>query len=370
MNKFIPVSQPSISQREIDYVNDAVSSGWVSSIGKYIEQFEQQFAKYCGVEYALATSNGTTGLHLALLGLGIGHGDEVIVPDFTFVATANAVVHAGAKPVLVDIDQETLCIDPQAIRKAITKQTRAIIPVHLYGHPANMKDIMEIANEFGLKIIEDAAEAHGALFNGKRVGGLGDCGVFSFYGNKIITTGEGGMITTDDEQLYIHAKALRDHAMSPQRRYWHEEIGYNYRITNLQAALGVAQMERIDLFISKRREIMQWYKDALANISSIRLNREQPGCQSVYWTVCIEIAGLTDERRANLMDKLRSRGIDSRPFFYPLSDMPMFAKANTPVTHAISPTGIILPSHFDISSEDVRYICEELKSFLRSMNLI
>ena len=263
MSKFIPISQPSITQKEIDYVSDAIQSGWVSSLGKYIDMFEANFAEYCGTDFALTVSSGTTALHLALLAMGIGDGDEVIVPDFTFVATANAVRYTGANVVTVDIDQETLCLAPEAVRAVITQKTKAIIPVHVFGHPANMPELIKIADEHGVRVIEDAAEAHGAEVNSKRVGSLGDCGVFSFYGNKIMTSGEGGMITTDNKELYEKMKYLRDHAMSKDKRYWHTEIGYNYRMTNLQAALGVAQLERIDEIIEKKIDIFNWYKKEL-----------------------------------------------------------------------------------------------------------
>ena len=237
---------------------DALDFGWVSSIGKYIDEFEASFARYCGTEYALAVSNGTTGLHLALAALGLQPGDEVIVPDLTFVATANAVAYMARRR-FWPIDADTLCIDPASVRSLISERTRAIIPVHLYGYPADMDALLEIGRAHGVDIIEDAAEAHGAEYRGRRVGGLGKCGVFSFYGNKVITTGEGGMLTTNDRAFYQHAKRLRDHAMSTQRRYFHEERGFNYRITNLQAALGVAQLERIEEFLDRRTEIMGWY---------------------------------------------------------------------------------------------------------------
>ena len=262
-DSFIPISKPFIGAREKELVLDALDSGWVSSIGKYIDEFEANFARYCGTEYALAVSNGTTGLHLALAALGLQPGDEVIIPDLTFVATANAVAYTGATPVLADVDADTLCIDPASVKSLISERTKAIIPVHLYGHPADMDALIEIGRAHGVDIIEDAAEAHGAEYRGRRVGALGRCGVFSFYGNKVITTGEGGMLTTDDREFYQRARRLRDHAMSPQRRYFHEERGFNYRITNLQAALGVAQLERIDDFLDRRAEIMGWYNAEL-----------------------------------------------------------------------------------------------------------
>jgi perosamine synthetase len=357
LSQFYPVSQPSIGSKEIAYVSDAVASGWVSSLGRYIEEFESRFASFCGTRYALAVSNGTTGLHLALVTLGIGANDEVIVPDLTFVATANAVVHSGASVVPVDVDESTLCIDVAAIERALTPRSRAIMPVHLYGHPAAMQAIADVARKHDLYVIEDAAEAHGARIRGRRVGGFGHCGVFSFYGNKIITSGEGGMLTTDDEALYLRAKRLRDHAMSPERRYWHTEIGYNYRMTNLQAALGLAQLERIEEFLEQRQQLMQWYRAELADIPGLRLNRQHSDCTNVYWMVCLEVAGLREDSRDRLMRELKSKGVDSRPYFYPISDLPMYRPADTPVTHRIYQLGINLPSYFDLKRQDVAAIC-------------
>jgi perosamine synthetase len=365
MNKFFPVSQPSIGEKEIAYVTDAARSGWVSSLGPYIVDFEKRFAEFCSTKYALTTSNGTTGLHLALLAAGVKSGDEVIIPDLTFVATANAVAYVGARPVLVDVESETLCISPEAIEKAITPRTRAIIPVHLYGHPADMDPINDIAKRHSLIVIEDAAEAHGAEYRGRRVGGLGLCGVFSFYGNKVITTGEGGMITTDDEALFHTAKRLRDHAMSPIKRYWHEEIGYNYRMTNLQAALGVAQLERIGSFMAKRREIMGWYRNGLGQHPQLRLNRDAAWAQNAYWMVCVEVEGMTEVKRQTLMTGLRNRGVDSRPYFYPVSDMPMYPDADTPFAHRYSHAGINLPSYIDLTEQDVQFISRQFEQALQ-----
>jgi perosamine synthetase len=362
--KFIPISQPSIAEKEIEYVTDAVKSGWVSSLGKYIDMFEEKFAMYCGTKYAVATSNGTTALHLALVALGITADDEVIIPDLTFVATASAVKYIGAKVVTVDIDEDTLCISPEAIEKAITPKTKAIIPVHLYGHPANMKEINNIAEKYNLFVIEDAAEAHGAEVNGKKVGGLSDAGVFSFYGNKIITSGEGGMITTNDEELYKKMRYLRDHAMSKDKRYWHTEVGFNYRMTNLQAALGVAQFERIDELLNKKKEIFEWYTEGLKDIKGIKLNHQAPWAKNVYWMVCLELDGYSESQRDELIQKLKSKNIDSRPYFYPVSDMPMYVDVNTPVTHKIYQRGLNLPSYFDITKEQVEYICQEFKKII------
>lgn len=366
MRKFIPIAEPSITQKEINYVTDAVKSGWVSSLGHYITEFEKNFAKYIGVKYALTTSNGTTALHLALVTLKIKEGDEVIVPDLTFVATANAVAYTRAKPIMVDVEPDTWCINPNCIKKAISKKTKAIIPVHLYGHSADMDEINKVAKEYGLYVIEDAAEAHGAEYKDKNVGSLGDVGVFSFYGNKIITTGEGGMITTNDKKLYQRAKFLRDHAMNPEKRYWHPEIGYNYRMTNLQAALGLAQLERIDELIEKKRQIFGWYKEFLGDLEGIRLNPEKEWAKNVFWMVCMVLEKELGISRDELMAKLKEKGIDTRPFFYPMSQMPMYNSGEErSVTYNLSERGLNLPSGVNLNKDEVQWICETIKTILK-----
>jgi perosamine synthetase len=360
MPNFTPISQPSITQKEVEYVTDAIQSGWVSSLGKYIDLFEDKFAQYCGTQYALTTSNGTVALHLALVSLGIKEGDEVIIPDLTFIATANAVKYTGATVISIDIEENTLCISPKAIEAAITEKTKAIIPVHLYGHPASMSEINEIAKKYNLFVIEDAAEAHGAEINGKKVGGFGDCAIFSFYGNKIMTSGEGGMITTNNQTLYEKMKYLRDHAMSQEKRYWHTEIGFNYRMTNLQAALGLAQLERINDLINKKIEIFEWYNKELGNIANLQLNRTANWAKNVYWMICLEIDGYSETERNILMKKLKLKGIDSRPYFYPISDMSMYQEADTPITHNIYQQGINLPSYVGLTEKEVKTICHNL----------
>ncbi len=362
--KFIPISKPSITQKEIDYVSDAVKSTWVSSLGPYIFEFEEKFAKFCGTKYAVTVSNGTTALHLALISAGIKAGDEVIIPDLTFIATANAVRYIGAEPVCVDIDEDTLCISVLAFEKAITPKTKAIIPVHLYGHPADMKAINEVAARNNIIVIEDCAEAHGAEIDGKKIGSLSLAGVFSFYGNKVITTGEGGMITTNDKALCEKMKYLRDHAMSSEKRYWHTEVGYNYRMTNLQAALGVAQFDRMDEILAKKTEIFSWYNAELNDVRNIRLNIQRPGYKNVYWMVCLEVLNFSEEQRDRLLNQLKEKGIDSRPYFYPVSDMPMYTQTSTPITHKVTQRGLNLPSYFDLTREEVVYICDELKKLL------
>jgi perosamine synthetase len=366
MTKFIPVSEPTITEKEIEYVMQAVKSGWVSSLGEYINKFEDEFAKFVGTKYALTVANGTVGLHLALVSLGIKEGDEVIVPDLTFIATANAVKYTGAKPVFVDIDKETWCISPDDIKKKITPKTKAIIPVHLYGHPADMDPILEIAKKYNLYVIEDCAESHGAEYKGKKVGSIGDCGVFSFYGNKIITTGEGGMITTNDEKIYEKAKYLRDHAMSKEKRYWHTEIGYNYRLTNIQAALGFAQLERMDEIIQKKKEIFNWYREGLKGLENIKLNSEKEWAKNVYWMVCLVNENFDEKKREKFIKELKNKGVDTRPFFYPCSMMPMYKKDGfiNPVSYDIYKKGINLPSSYNLTFEDVSYICRTIKEFI------
>lgn len=354
----IPISQPKISQREINYVTDAVRSGWVSSLGAYVDKFEEGFAAFCGTNHAVSVGNGTVGLHLAMKVLGIGPGDEVIVPNLTFVATANTVVTAGATPVMVDVRPDTYCIDPDAIAAAITKNTKAIIPVHLYGHPADMPAIMDLARQRGLYVIEDAAEAHGASIAGQRVGSFGDCGVFSFYGNKIITSGEGGMITTNNSDLYQRARHLRDHAMSKDVRYWHTEVGYNYRMTNIQAALGLAQLEQIDDFIGARDAIISQYR--------LRLEGHGIACNPVVnarpvnWISCAVVEGLARKERDETMAILRRQGIDTRPFFFPMSMFPMYenrAHAGTPVSHRLSESGFNLPTFVGMTEAQIAAVC-------------
>jgi len=362
---FIPISRPSIGERETELVLDAVRSGWVSSIGEYVDRLEHDFAKFCGVKHAIAVSNGTTGLHLALAVLGIGPGDEVIVPDLTFVATANAVAYVGATPVLADIDPDSLCIDPASVERKVTARTRAILPVHLYGHPSDMDELTRIAAKSNLRIVEDAAEAHGAEYKSKRVGGLSDCAVFSFYGNKIVTTGEGGVLTTNNGEIAARARHLRDHAMSKERRYWHDQLGFNFRMTNLQAALGVAQMERIDEFISKRAQVMDWYATLLDLDEGVRLNREKNWAKSVNWMACLEVNWFDESRREIFMSALKQKGIDTRPYFCTISSMPMYAQDPQPVAQRKARIGLNLPCFSELTHSDVSRIAREVNQALR-----
>ena len=367
MNNFYPISKPSITSLEVEYVSDAVKSGWVSSLGYYVEEFEKEFAKFCGVKYAVLTNNGTTGLHLALYSLGITESDEVIIPDLTFVATANAVKYLNAIPIMVDINPISLCIDVNIIEYAITSKTKAIIPVHLYGHPAEMDKINIIAKKNNLFVIEDAAEAHGALYKGHRVGSLSHCGVFSFYGNKIITTGEGGAITTNDYLLYERLKFLRDHAMSKEKRYWHTEVGFNYRMTNMQAALGLAQLSRIDEILSQRESIFKWYTNHLDLNSAIHLNTKSDFVNPVFWIICLEIEGISESERNKFIYNLKEKGVETRPYFFPVSKMPMFENCNNIVSEYKSKIGLNIPTYHDLTEIDIINISKIINNELKKI---
>lgn len=360
----IPVAKPNIGKEELANVAQAVKSGWISSRGDFIEQFEREFAKYIGVKFTVATNNGTTALHLVLYALGIKKGDEVIVPDLTFIATANAVSYTGAKPVFVDIDEKNWCLDHRKIEKAITRRTKAVIPVHLYGHPADMDPILKIARKHKLFVIEDAAEAHGAEYKGEKVGSLGHAAIFSFYGNKIITTGEGGMITTNNKNIYLKARHLRNQGMDEDNKYWHSTIGYNYRMTNVQAAIGLAQLKKIEKFIKAKRRIFGWYTEYLRGLRGIRLNPEEKWAKNVYWMISMVLEDTKISRNV-FIKKLQKAGIETRPFFYPVSELPMYGgKTVNPVTLKISRRGLNLPSGTDLKESEVQYVCKTIKSIL------
>ncbi len=361
----IPVSEPDIGEREIEYVDDAVRSGWVSSHGKYIDEFEKEFSKFIGTEYGLTVSNGTTALHLALSSLGIREGDEVIVPDLTFISPVNAVLYCNATPVLCDIDRNNWCIDSNKIEALITSKTRAIIVVQLYGNSADMEKIMEISRKHKLYVVEDTAESIGTTYRGKKLGSIGDIGCFSFYGNKTMTTGEGGFCTTNNKELYEKMSMLRAYGMTSLKRYWHEFVGYNYTMTNLQAALGAAQLERINYFIGKKHEIGKIYRNNLKN--KVTLHPEGINYNGTYWLYSILLKN--EKERDNLMDFLYKNGIDTRRFFYPVHVMPpykKYSKDSYPVSMEISERGINLPSSVKLRDEEVNYICDKIVEFLDS----
>jgi perosamine synthetase len=359
----IPVAEPDLRGNELKYVTDCVTTEWVSSLGKYVGAFEERMAALCGRRYAVSVCNGTAALHLALVVLGIGPGDEVIVPSLTFVATANAVAYTGATPVFADSEPAYWQLDPRHVERLITPRTKAIIPVDLYGHPVDMDAILAIARRHNLYVVEDAAEAHGALYKGRPCGGLGDISCFSFYGNKVITTGEGGMILTDDPAWYERARFLRDHAMSPTERYYHPEIGFNYRLTNIQAALGLAQVERMDEFVRRKRENAALYAEHLHAVPGITLAPEAPWARNVYWMYSILVGPEFPLSRDALMAALRQRGVDTRPFFRAIHTMPCHKRQETlPVAEDLAARGINLPSSVKLTAEQIAYIAQQIRA--------
>ena len=357
----IPVAEPDLRGNELKYVTECVTTEWVSSLGKYVGAFEERMAAICGRKYAVSACNGTAALHLALATLGIGPGDEVIVPSLTFVATANVVAYTGATPVFVDSEPTYWQLDPSLLEAAINERTKAIIPVDLYGHPVDMDAITDIARSRGLHVVEDAAEAHGALYKGRPCGSLGDMSCFSFYGNKVITTGEGGMVLTDDPEWYERARLLRDHAMSSTVRYLHPEIGFNYRLTNIQAALGLAQLERLEDFIRAKRRNAAMYAERLSGVGGIALAPEADWARSVYWMYSILVDDEYPLSRDELMRALRERGVDTRPFFRAIHTMPChFQEVSLPVAEDLAARGINLPSSVKLTEEQLDYVCQQI----------
>lgn len=353
----VPISEPALLGNELRYVTDCIKSNWVSSKGKYIELFEKSFSEFNGSKHSIAVSNGTTALHLALAALGIKPGDEVLVPNLTFIATSNSVRYCGAKPVLVEIEKDSWNIDANKIEEKITPKTKAIIPVHLYGAPCDMEKIMTIAKKHNLFVVEDCAEAIGAKHKGKKVGTIGDIGCFSFYGNKIITTGEGGICTTDNDKLAEKMRILKDHGMDPNRRYYHPIVGFNHRMTNIQAALGFAQMESIHKFINKRDTILQKYNSLLKGTKGVKLQVQKEGNRNVCWMYSILI-----KNREKVAKALFEQGYDSRPFFIPLSNMPSdMTNEQFKISEEISNEGINLPTYFNLADKDIEMICKIIK---------
>ncbi|MDA8429800.1 MAG: DegT/DnrJ/EryC1/StrS family aminotransferase [Geobacteraceae bacterium] len=363
----IPVSQPALVGNEKKYVIDCLDSNWISSKGKYIHLFEQKFAEYLGVKHALSCCNGTTALHLSLLALGIGAGDEVIVPTFTYVATANAVAYTGATPVLVDCEPDTWNIDPLKIEALVTARTKAIIPVPLYGHPCDMNPILDVAQRYGLYVVEDAAEALGARYKESLCGSMAKISTFSLYGNKTITTGEGGMLVTNDDELAAKVRLFKGQGMAPNRQYWFSQIGYNYRMTNIQAAIGLAQLENIELFLAKRREIAGWYKQHLSGIPGITLPVIKKYASHSWWMYSILIENEYGESRDTVIYRLSEDGIESRPFFYPMHVMPVYSKGGAPfkIATAVASKGINLPTYYDLCEQDIVRVASVLRDICK-----
>lgn len=367
--RLLPVAAPVLGGNEVKYVMDCLESTWISSTGKYIEQFEEAFAAFCGVRHAITCSNGTTSLHLALLALGLQPDDEVIVPTLTFVASANAVVYCGATPVFVDVDKDTWNLDPAQIEARITPRTRGIIAVHLAGNPADMDAILAIARRHSLFVLEDAAQAHGAEINGRRVGSLGNIGSFSLFGNKIISTGEGGMITTDDDALASRIRLLKNHGMDPQRRYWHPVVGYNYRMTNIQAAIGLAQIERVDWQLARRREVVDWYYEELAGVGGLSWQIETQSARHVWWMFTAILGEEFPIERDEVIARMQEAGIETRPVVYPMHQLPTYREAarnwSFPVADRLASRGINLPTWAGVTREDVARVCRNLLAILQ-----
>ena len=368
------VLEPDIGEQEISNVLECVTSGWISSQGRFIGVFERAFSDYLGGGHAIAVANGTVALQLGLTTLGIGRGDEVIVPNFTFGASINAIIHSGATPVLADVDPDTWTIDLDELRKLITPQTKAVMPVHIYGQPARIDEIKEIASEKGIFVIEDCAEALGATYKNRRVGLDGDCTCFSFFANKSITTGEGGMVVFKDAEMAQRARILRDHGMSPQKRYWHDYAGFNFRMTNMQAAVGVAQMGRIEELLNRKKLIFQAYDSLLSEHQALSLLPKNNWSENSYWLYTIILNGYEGDVRDQLITYLGYRGIDARPGFYPMHQMNPyreFGHGTYPVSSYLSANSISLPSSFGLSNEEIHHIVEifidELSRFTREI---
>jgi len=364
----IPISRPYFSNAEKENLNKCIDTGWVSSAGEFIPEFEKINAEYYNRKYGIAVSNGTVALHLALVALDIGQGDEVIVPNLTFAATINSVIYTGAIPAIADVDIDSWTISIESCEQIVNARTKAIIPVHLYGQPVNMKSLVQFAEKYNLYIIEDCAEAHGAKYDNHSIGSFGDISCFSFYGNKIITTGEGGMCLCDDEKLYQRINILKDHGMNPNHRYWHQEIGYNYRMTNMQAAIGVAQMEQINSFLILRANIGKRYDSALNNHPLIELQHSFPKHDRVNWLYSILIkTNELDVSIADIQKSLKKHKIDSRPFFVPLTMMKIYSNYRSHSfsnSESIYKRGICLPTYSSLTESQIGYISNCLLNIL------
>ena len=364
----IPVCEPSLDGNELTYVTDAVRSGWISSGGDYLKRFEEGFAAYVGVGHGIGTTNGTTALHLALAALGIGPGDEVIVPDFTMISSAFAVCYCGAMPVFVDADPDTWNMDVAQVAERIGPRTKAIMAVHIYGHPTDMDPLLALAKDRGIAVLEDAAEAHGAEYKGRRCGSIGDLAAFSFYANKAITTGEGGMVVTSDEALAEECRSLRNLAFprTGGRVYRHDRIGFNYRMSNLQGALGLAQLERIDTYVAARRAHAARYRERLAGIAAVQLPVERSWARNSYWMYGIVLRDGARIGRDELAGRLAAAGIETRPFFQPMHDQPALLRYGTeatgsyPVADRLAARGLYLPSGSDLADDDIDRVCGQI----------
>lgn len=363
-NKLILTAGPSISQKEINYVTDAVKNGWNLHMFDYKDKLEKEFTQYIGAKYALGVSGATGAMHLAFACLDIGPKDEVILPDLCFYAASDVVMHSGAKPVFVDVLPNTWCIDPDKIQEAITKRTRAIMPIYMYGNLCEMNEIVAISKKYGLHIIEDAAPALGSIYQDKKPGTFGEFGAYSFQGAKIAISGIGGMLITSNKKLYEKALMLNAHGQDPKRKFWQIKVGYSFHMSNLQAALALAQLERIEEFVKKKNQIFEWYQKGLSKINGISMNPQNPYTKSNKWMSSIILNKKFKLTRNQLIEKLKKYLIDSRPFFYPVSMFPMYKEQNTPIAHHVGLNGINLPSGVNLKKEQIEYICNVLIKLL------
>jgi perosamine synthetase len=361
------VCEPYLGGREAEYVLDCLKTNWISSAGRYLTQFEQSFARYCGREHGIATTSGTTALHLAVAAAELGPGDEVIMPAFTIAATVFAALYAGARPVLVDVEPDTWTLRVDQVAARIGARTRAILPVDIYGHPCDMAPLVELAERHDLWLIEDAAEAHGAEYRGKKCGGFGDAACFSFYANKIISTGEGGMVVTDDAAFAERARSLKNLAFNRDRRFLHDTIGFNYRMTNIQAALGLAQLEKIEDYVDLRRRHAASYHRLLADVAGLQLPVERPGSRNVYWMYGVLVEDGFGCSRDELMRELAERGVETRTFFIPMHEQPMFHEHGLfqdeqyPVASDIGRRGLYLPSSTGLTEAEIGYVVDAVR---------
>jgi perosamine synthetase len=358
---------PSITSKEIDYVNDAVTNGWNENWNSYIVRLENAFREKFSVKHALLTSSCTGAMHMGLRALGIEPDDEVIVPELTWVATASVVKYLGAQPIFVDVDPHTWTIDPKSFEEAITQKTKAVMPVHLYGHPAKMDEVMSIAKKYDLLVLEDAAPAVGATFDGKFCGTFGDVAAFSFQGAKMMVSGEGGILITDDDEVFENVKQFSEHGRSkdPNKTFWIEELGYKYKMSNIQAALALAQFERIEDLISRKREIFCWYEDRLKGFDPLTLNKEAEWANSIYWMTSVKINDHIAISRNDLASGMKKKGVDTRPVFPSISQYPMWkSDCKNPIATNIGETALNLPSGHNLTKDQVNYVCDTLMSLL------
>lgn len=369
----IPVAGPWVTQREVDYTADAAATAWYDRANEYVKKFEDAFAAYLETRHAVSLPHCTAGLHLALAALGVGPGDEVIVPESTWIASCAPIQYVGAIPVFADVDEQTWCLSPESFEAAITPRTRAVIPVDLYGSMPDMDAIQAIAKARGIEIIEDAAEAVGSEYHGRKAGSFGKCGVFSFHGSKTLTTGEGGLLATNDREFFDRVLFLRDHGRVPgDRFFFNAEVAYKYKMSALQAAFGLAQLERVEELVGRKREIYRWYAEELAGIEGVTLNAEPADTRNSFWMITIVLGASRGVSGRQLMEAFDAANIDSRPFFHPLSSIPALrdlptaaaGRERNKVAYALAPRGLNLPSAMNLTRDQVGYVCDVIRRTL------